>query len=181
MYWRSLGLPLSIAILIVGVVSANDRPPATDVFNVVDWLSPMNRWLVLTFTLGIVNEKGASELCEYGIVTMISAFAFGSYEEFVVEVVDDDVATVGGMSSASIKSSSSMPHNFITLAKSSLPVLVTGADCVGGAFNCTAAVVCIVGVAFFFVAFDFFGFFAGFVGFAVGGTAGVTLSTTGFV
>lgn len=36
MYWRSLGLLMSFAILMVGVVSANERPPAIDVFNVID-------------------------------------------------------------------------------------------------------------------------------------------------
>lgn len=167
-YWRSLGLLLSFAKLIVGIVSANERPPAIDVLSVVDWPSLMYRWLL---TVGIVNEKGASELCEYGIVTMMSAFVFASYVVCGVDAVDDGGAAVGWMSSVSMKSSSSMPHNFITFAKSNFPVLVTGADCIS-----PFAVACTVAVAFFFVAFDFFGFLAGLAGGAV--TVG-TVSTTG--
>lgn len=162
---------LSLAMLIVGIVSANERPPAVDVFNDA-WASLMFRLLILlAFTLGIVNENGASELCEYGMVTIMSAFPFGLYD--VGFVVDDATAT-DGVSSASMKSSSSMPHNFITFAKSNLPVLVTGAadDCV--VFDCTAVVAIVDGGVAFFFAFGFFGFFAGFAG------AACTVSTNAF-
>lgn len=70
-----------------------------------------------------------SEFCTYGMVTMIS---LGCVVLMLVGMSYGVVLCGGGcVSSVSIKSSSSIiPHSFMTLAKSNLPVLVvSGGNC----------------------------------------------------